>query len=429
MRKIKLLLVVMASIFFMPTQLSAQNSELEELHSMQEQYRNMKRSFDKEKDNYPPNILQRRQSQLDELEKNIKALEQTLKGKGINTQTPANLGEQIINTIKNRDASFSEEEELTNTLLSLEKSDERKEALLKVYNFLDVVANKYYDAADNMMGRPGHKGTERGEKELALAEQIKKRMNDEGDKTFGFLPGQREDDIVVRSADERILGPGTKIRRKNGVLYVDNGGGMTLTMNDGSVFKGYFKEQVDFYGDSNQYSHFENIADAKLLLADELTPYQGSIKYADGTTDNLMSGKSVKAHNEAVKAELEAAMKSSKAEFAKLSQKYGAPINNLKATGKVNTGYSITMLDEYIKVYNKYKSARIKAENGQDDPLGLRYYQPTTSEVLKYGKTAKRVKLGGTIFANEIVVGEFMIANGKIVEIYRQPTILAVKDL
>ena len=428
MRKFKLLFVVlMAFIFFMPSELFAQSNELEELHSMQEQYRNMKRSFDSEKDNLPPNIVQRRQAQLSEMEQNIKALEQKLNANGVETQTPTFLGEQILATIKNPNASFSEEENMINTLLSLDKSDERKSALLNVYNSLIEYSSAIFDSS--MLGFKGHKGTERGNKEIALAEQIKKRMNDEGDKTFGLLSGQREDDIVVRTADERVLGAGTKIKRKNGVLTVNNDGGMTLTMNDGTVFNGYFKEQVNFYGDSNQYSHFENIADAKLLLAEEFTPYQGDIKYANGTTDKLISGKSVTAQLKAAKEELEAAMKTSKAEFAKLSQKYGAPINNIKSTGKVNVGYSITMLDEYIKVYNKYKSARIKAENGQDDPLGLRYYQPTVSEAITYGKTAKRVKLGGTIFANEIVVGEFMVVNGKIAAIFRQPYILAVKDL
>ena len=439
MRKFKLLFVVLvASIFFMPSELFAQREKypkirerqqmyIQRLRNMQKGYDEMKQNLEKKKDD--PMYVQVAKQTLAEQEKEIKELEQALIANGINLNSPANLGEQIIETIKNRNATFSEEENLTNTLLSMDKSDERKEALLKVYNYLNTVANMYFDAAEAELGRPGHKGTERGDKEIALAEQIKKRMNDEGDKTFGLLSGQREDDIVVRTADERVLGAGTKIKRKNGVLTVNNDGGMTLTMNDGTVFNGYFKEQVNFYGDSNQYSHFENIADAKLLLAEEFTPYQGDIKYANGTTDKLISGKSVTAQLKAAKEELEAAMKTSKAEFAKLSQKYGAPINNIKSTGKVNVGYSITMLDEYIKVYNKYKSARIKAENGQDDPLGLRYYQPTVSEAITYGKTAKRVKLGGTIFANEIVVGEFMVVNGKIAAIFRQPYILAVKDL
>ena len=341
---------------------------------------------------------------------------------------PSELGENIVKTIKNPDASYSEEEKLTNTLLSMAKSDERREALLKVYDFLNLVANSYTYGAEGLA--QGHIGTERGNKEIALAEQIKKRLNEEGDITFGFLPGQREDDIVVRSADERVLGAGTKIRRKNGVLTVNNNGGMTLTMDDGTVFNGYFKEQVNFYGDSNQYGYLEQFADAKLLLAEEFTPYDGVIHYADGKSDKLNMGKSVTAQVKAAKAAYEAEMKAVKSELAKLSQKYGAAtINSLKTTGALKVGYSMTMLNDYLKVCNRYRTARVKAENGQDDPLGFHYFEPTVSEVLKYGKTANRVKLGGTRFANEWVLANCMVANGKIAAIYQNTTILAIKDL
>ena len=307
------------------------------------------------------------------------------------------------------------------------KSDERKEALLKVYDFLNLVANSYKYGVGLAQG---HKGMERGKKEIELAEQIKKRLNEEGDITFGFLPGQREDDIVVRSADERVLGAGTKIRRKNGVLTVNNNGGMTLTMDDGTVFNGYFKEQVNFYGDSNQYGHLEQFADAKLLLAEEFTPYDGVIQYADGKSDELNMGKSVTAQVKAAKAAYEAEMKAVKSELAKLSQKYGAAtINSLKTTGALKVGYSMTMLNDYLKVCNRYRTARVKAENGQDDPLGFYYFEPTVSEVLKYGKTSKRMKLGGTRFANEFVLANCMVANGKIAAIYQNTTLLAIKDL
>jgi hypothetical protein len=87
------------------------------------------------------------------------------------------------------------------------------------------------------------------------------------------------------------------------------------------------------------------------------------------------------------------------------------------------------MLNDYLKVCNRYRTARVKAENGQDDPLGFHYFEPTVSEVLKYGKTANRVKLGGTRFANEFVLANCMVANGKIAAIYQNTTILAIKDL
>lgn len=427
MRKLKLLFVVlMASIFFMPSELFAQNNDLAKLRSLQEKYNSMLPAYNKGK---------LRGQQLDEFNKlgqEIKSLEEKINGKSTKSQSPSDLAEQIIRTIRDFNlgkelALFSEEEKLTNTLLSMAKSDERKEALLKVYDFLNLVANSYKYGVGLAQG---HKGMERGKKEIELAEQIKKRLNEEGDITFGFLPGQREDDIVVRSADERVLGAGTKIRRKNGVLTVNNNGGMTLTMDDGTVFNGYFKEQVNFYGDSNQYGHLEQFADAKLLLAEEFTPYDGVIQYADGKSDELNMGKSVTAQVKAAKAAYEAEMKAVKSELAKLSQKYGAAtINSLKTTGALKVGYSMTMLNDYLKVCNRYRTARVKAENGQDDPLGFYYFEPTVSEVLKYGKTANRVKLGGTRFANEFVLANCMVANGKIAAIYQNTTILAIKDL
>ena len=452
MRKFKLLFVVMASIFFLPTQMFAQSETdrmLENLYQMKLQNDDVIRQKEKE---YGANPTTQQKEDLHYLklqfDSDLKSVCQELLKKGLTKEQiesyfakrqkedvereksalsdPTELGNRIIAIIEKKDATFSEEENLTNSLLSLEKSDERKEALLKVYNFLDVVANKYYDAADNMMGRPGHKGTERGEKELVLAERIKKQMNEEGYKTFGFLPGQREDDIIVRVGG--AIGTGSKIQRKNGVLVFDKDG-RTFTMNDGTVFRGYFKEELTLYGESGEsYEVVGN--DQKLLLADELTPYHGAITYADGTTDGIKAGKSVNAHNKAVKAAIDAELKAAKSEYTKLCQKYGAAtINSLKTTGSLKVGYSVTMLNDYIAVYNKYMTARVKAENGRHDPLGLRYYEPTVNEVLKYGKTAKRVKLGGTMFANELVLANCMVANGKIAAIYQNTTILAMKDL
>jgi hypothetical protein len=451
MRKFKLLFVVlMASIFFMPLDVSAQNDTdrlLENVYQAKIQNDNEIRELEKQLG--PNSTAQQKefvQTLKSQYEWDMKALYDDLIAKGLTKaqienyfakrqkedagrgNNPTELGDKILATIKNRNASFSEEENLTNTLLSMAKSDERREALLKVYDFLNLVANSYTYGAEGLA--QGHIGTERGNKEIALAEQIKKRLNEEGDITFGFLPGQREDDIVVRSADERVLGAGTKIRRKNGVLTVNNNGGMTLTMDDGTVFNGYFKEQVNFYGDSNQYGHLEHFADAKLLLAEEFTPYDGVIQYADGKSDKLNMGKSVTAQVKAAKAAYEAEMKAVKSELAKLSQKYGAAtINSLKTTGALKVGYSMTMLNDYLKVCNRYRTARVKAENGQDDPLGFHYFEPTVSEVLKYGKTANRVKLGGTRFANEWVLANCMVANGKIAAIYQNTTILAIKDL
>lgn len=449
MRKFKLLLIVMVSFLLMPTQLIAQSETdrmLENVYQMKLQndaaLQERAKQFGPTPNDNQKMLLQRLKSQFDQ---DLKDVCQGLLAKGLTKEQiesyfakrqredaereksalsdPTELGNKIIATIEKRDASFSEEENLTNTLLSLEKSDKRLEVLSKVYEQLDLIGNRY---GDDLIGFAGHKGTERGQKESVLAERIKKQMNEEGYKTFGFLPGQREDDIIVRVGG--AIGTGSKIRRKNGVLVFDKDG-RTFTMNDGTVFRGYFKEELTLYGASGEaYEVVGN--DQKLLLADELTPYHGAITYADGTTDGIKAGKSVNAHNKAVKAAIDAELKAAKSEYTKLCQKYGAAtINSLKTTGSLKVGYSVTMLNDYIAVYNKYMTARVKAENGRHDPLGLRYYEPTVNEVLKYGKTAKRVKLGGTMFANELVLANCMVANGKIAAIYQNTTILAMKDL
>ncbi len=398
MRKFKLVFVVMASIFFMPTQLSAQRSEIEKLQSMKAKYDSMESA--QRKGEFQISQI----AEFDRLRWEIDALENKI----------------LFEVYKKKyynDKILREQKKKYGT----NPNAQQKEELERLQSQFDSDLNSI---CDNLIAE--------GLTKEQIDSYIAKKQKEDAKREQAAADSERNNDEDEQKNDA------SKLRKKNGVLSEKEGTftmrngwsytGHTFTMNDGAVFTGFFKEELDLFGDFGQIYEVKG-NNVKLFAAEELTPYHGIIKYANGTTDEIMAGKSSNAKNKAAKAEFDAAMKSAKAGFARLKQKYGASVTNLMATGKVNTGYSITMLDEYIKVYNKYKSARIKAENGQDDPLGLRYYQPTTSEVLKYGKTAKRVKLGGTIFANEIVVGEFMIANGKIVEIYRQPTILAVKDL
>ncbi len=191
MRKFKLLFVVlMASIFFMPSELFAQSNELEELHSMQEQYRNMKRSFDSEKDNLPPNIVQRRQAQLSEMEQNIKALEQKLNANGVaeiakaeeekKLRTPKGLAEKIVPRIRNNNQPFSEVISLCDKLMALEKSDEQKKAIKQVINECHTMATGY-DSETGYSRAYDHRGTERGKQELALAAKLQEYLIEGGD--------------------------------------------------------------------------------------------------------------------------------------------------------------------------------------------------------------------------------------------------------
>ncbi|MEE3384579.1 MAG: hypothetical protein VZR36_05780 [Prevotella sp.] len=198
-------------------------------------------------------------------------------------------------TVKNLYASFERADILTNKLLAMEESNEKNAALEEVYNSLlriarDNSAPWLGDREEHYRtGRIGHSGTSRARKEIALAERIKKELNEKGNKTFGFLPGQREGDVVNVDPNDGAL-KHSVIRRKNGTLYVDGQGKMKLVMNDGSEFTGYFKEQLTYFGDSNQYSSYDEKADVKLLFADEFTPFDGHIKYADGTTEEIVQG-------------------------------------------------------------------------------------------------------------------------------------------
>ena len=251
------------------------------------------------------------------------------------------LQDMIFNAIKDKNATFSKEEELTNRLLAMEKSPERTKALESVWNQLKKAGS--WEVEYTPYAFYWHKGTERGKQELALAERIKKRMNDEGNKTFGFLPGQKEGDVVVYFDGNDVLSGGTVLKKNNGVLTVDDWGKMTFKMNDGTVFKGYFKEQVKFLGDSSQFSsYFEEKADLKLLQYEELTPWSGSITYADGTTDELTAGESVKAMK---KAEQE----KEKAAYDTLCKKFGKKYTDDAMAGRITIGMPEALLISAFK--------------------------------------------------------------------------------
>lgn len=251
------------------------------------------------------------------------------------------LQDMIFNAIKDKNATFSKEEELTNRLLAMEKSPERTKALESVWNQLKKAGS--WEVEYTPYAFYWHKGTERGKQELALAERIKKRMNNEGNKTFGFLPGQKEGDVVVYFDGNDVLSGGTVLKKNNGVLTVDDRGEMTFKMNDGTVFKGYFKEQVKFLGDSSQFSsYFEEKADLKLLQYEELTPWSGSITYADGTTDELTAGESVKAMK---KAEQE----KEKAAYDTLCKKFGKKYTDDAMAGRITIGMPEALLISAFK--------------------------------------------------------------------------------
>lgn len=264
----------------------------------------------------------------------------------------------ICKTVENLYASFERADILTNKLLAMEESNEKNAALEKVYNRLLRIARD--DSAPWLgdreeqyrTGRIGHRGTSRERKEIALAERIKKELNEKGNKTFGFLPGQREGDIVNVDPNDGAL-KYSVIRRKNGTLYVDGQGKMKLVMNDGSEFTGYFKEQLTYFGDSNQYSSYDEKADVKLLFADEFTPFDGHIKYADGTTEEIVQGekKSRKLRREQQK---------EKDAYNTLCKKFGKRYVDAAANGQILVGMPEDLMVATFKaqLYGQYGSRK-----------------------------------------------------------------------
>lgn len=105
----------------------------------------------------------------------------------------------------------------------------------------------------------------------------------------GYRPGFPNGDRIFYGVDwgnNDCLGNGTILHKKNGVLKVI-GGKMVFTMNDGTIFTGYFKEQV-------RNNSYDEVAERRIANFPELTPWNGEIKYPDGRTDNLVWGKSEK---------------------------------------------------------------------------------------------------------------------------------------
>ncbi len=228
----------------------------------------------------------------------------------------------------------------------------------------------------------------------------------------GYRPGFPNGDRIFYGVDwgnNDCLGNGTILHKKNGVLKVI-GGKMVFTMNDGTVFTGFFKEQVTFFGDSNQYSTFDEVADRRIANYPELTPWNGEIRYPDGSTDNLEGGESVKKKEENEKKRIANIISTFRNKASKLGQKYGATyVNSLLNTGNIKIGTPLALLQEYITLYNPYVINNAKEY--------LKYYEPTVRDMMQYGKTAKRVKIVDQ-WGN--VDYSLMVANGKVVAIYKQ---------
>ena len=240
-----------------------------------------------------------------------------------------------------------------------------------------------------------------------------------------------ERDIVkFLYAGDEYLELGTVLHKKNGVLKIGSNKD-TFTMNDGSVYIGTFKGKESRANENTTVTPSLYSYDIGILDLDELIPYQGTIQYADGTTDYYSFGKSQRAEDaakeaekakkrEAYKAGVAKILKDLQPELTRLGKKYGAAnINSLKTTGQVKVGYSVAMISEYIKVY-KFKQATADLNYSRPILASMRYFEPSVRDMLQYGRTAKRVQI---LIDGSLVYGRFMMANGKIAAIYEQSNI------
>jgi len=120
------------------------------------------------------------------------------------------------------------------------------------------------------------------------------------------------------------LGAGTLLRKSNGIFRVTKRN-MVFSMKDGSVFVGYFKEG-DIIDDP-----YQMFADKRLEDATELTPWSGTITYADGTTDELTEGKSLKAIKKAEQ-------KKQNAAYDTLCKQFGKKYVDAAGNGQIIVG-------------------------------------------------------------------------------------------
>lgn len=97
---------------------------------------------------------------------------------------------------------------------------------------------------------------------------------------------EKGDTIMLRNDCKRFK-KGTVIKKKNGILTINDKDFPVLTMNDGSVFTGdnYFDAFSVFKTDYN-YSYKWIV----YLVEDELIPLSGHIVFANGTEDAIIDG-------------------------------------------------------------------------------------------------------------------------------------------
>lgn len=124
------------------------------------------------------------------------------------------------------------------------------------------------------------KGSEAA-KNYCLESNIKIIVSDSRSADNTYIYNYLDGDKVVK--DGEYLYNGTSYHMNNGLLEVKNGK-MYFTIKDSLSFVGYFKEQRSGEG------FLAMVNDADLLNNDELTPWYGTVTYADGNSEEITEG-------------------------------------------------------------------------------------------------------------------------------------------
>ncbi len=108
-----------------------------------------------------------------------------------------------------------------------------------------------------------------------------------------------------------------------------------------------------------------------------------------------------------------------KKKAASLGSKYGAAyVNSLLNTGNIKVGTPVALLQEYVSIINSLR------EMERSSTFKINYFEPTTRDMMQYGRAAKRVKIVDDVFT----CYSLMVVNGKVVAVYSQiPTALKFK--
>jgi hypothetical protein len=213
---------------------------------------------------------------------------------------------------------------------------------------------------------------------------------------------EKGDTIMLRNDCKRFK-KGTVIKKKNGILTINDKDFPVLTMNDGSVFTGdnYFDAFSVFKTDYN-YSYKWIV----YLVEDELIPLSGHIVFANGTEDAIIDGIT---YTEREKARQEAEQKY---EQAREKERKKAEQENKKAYAALCKQYGKKYVDAAIQqkpivgMPEKLLKSDFKLELVEQSTYSKRYH------IMGWGW-----KNFGQTLSNNVHKSSVWVSNGRVTRV------------